>query len=131
MARIPGGATLIDNPVSSAPGIKIDNVYVLAGVPNIMQAMLDGVVLTLRHGPSIKSASVSAMVAESVVAEELGEIARRHPQLDIGSYPWVRQGKFGTALVVRGTDVEAIKQAAEEIALLVKSKGCEPILSAE
>ncbi len=54
MARIPGGATLIDNPVSSAPGIKIDNVYVLAGVPNIMQAMLDGVVLTLRHGPSIK-----------------------------------------------------------------------------
>lgn len=119
MARMPVGASLIDNPVSIAPGFKIENVHVLAGVPNIMQAMLDGIIASLTHGPAILSASVSGYVAESVVAVELGEIAARYPQLDIGSYPWTRDGRFGTALVTRGIDVAAIKAADEEIYRLV------------
>jgi molybdenum cofactor synthesis domain-containing protein len=119
MARAPLGGTLVDNPVSAAPGIKIENVYVLAGVPSIMQAMLDSIISTLRHGPALHSLTVSAFVAESVIAEELSAIAARFPHIDIGSYPWVHNGKFGTALVARGTDASAIKQAAEALLALV------------
>jgi molybdenum cofactor synthesis domain-containing protein len=119
MARTPEGAALIDNPVSAAPGFHIGNVYVLAGVPDIMRAMMDGVVATLRHGPAIHSKTVSGFVAESVVAEELEKIAARYPHIDIGSYPWVKEGRFGTALVARGTDEKAVAMAAEEIFVLV------------
>jgi molybdenum cofactor synthesis domain-containing protein len=131
MARVPHGATLVANPVSAAPGMKIDNVYVLAGVPNIMQAMMDNIVVTLRPGPAIHSRSVSGFIAESMVAEELGFIAARYPQLDIGSYPWVRDGKFGTALVTRGIDAATVSKAAEEIAAMMKAKGVEPTLSSD
>ena len=129
MARTPEGATLIANPISKAPGIKIDNVYVMAGVPDIMRAMLDGVVATLRHGPALHSLTVSAFIAESLIAEELGAIAARYPQLDIGSYPWVKDGRFGTALVTRGTDEAAVRKASEEIAAAVKTKGIEITLN--
>jgi len=131
MARIPLGATLVANPVSAAPGIKIENVYVMAGVPNIMQAMLDGIVSTLRHGPAMHSLSVSGFVPESAVAEELAAIAARYSQLDIGSYPWMRSGKFGTALVTRGTDKEAVKKVSEEILVMMRLKDPGSILSEE
>jgi molybdenum cofactor synthesis domain-containing protein len=130
MARVPQGATLVANPISSAPGMKVDNVFVLAGVPNIMQAMLDGIVPTLRHGPVTHSRTVSGFIAESVVADELGAIAARYPQLDIGSYPWVRESKFGTALVTRGTDEAAVAAVTDEIAEMVKAHGVEVTLSA-
>jgi len=126
MARVPEGASLIENPVSAAPGFRLENVYVLAGVPNIMRAMLDSIIATLRHGPEIHSISVSGYVAESTVAEELEAIAKRYPMLDIGSYPWVRQARFGTALVVRGTDKASAEKAADEIFALVESKGGNP-----
>jgi len=129
MARAPQGATLVANPISKAPGIKIDNVYVLAGVPEIMRAMLDGIVPTLRQGLPFVSRTVSAFIAESKIAQELGAVAARFPQLDIGSYPWARDGKFGTDLVLHGTDAAAVKQATQEIAAFVKAKGVEPILS--
>ena len=119
MARVPQGARLVDNPISSAPGFNIENVYVLAGVPNIMQGMLDGILAQLQHGPQIHSVSVSGFVAESVIAKGLGEIAARYPALDIGSYPWVKGERFGTALVTRGTDVAAIKAAVAAIQTLV------------
>ena len=119
MARMPEGADLIDNPVSSAPGFSLENVYVLAGVPSIMDAMMDGVVAGLKRGPKIYSISVSGFVAESLIAAELREIAERYKELDIGSYPWMRQGRFGTALVIRGTDKEAAEKAADEITKLV------------
>jgi molybdenum cofactor synthesis domain-containing protein len=131
MARVPQGSTLVPNPISTAPGIKIDNVFVLAGVPNIMQGMMDGIVATLRHGPAMYSLTVSAFIAESAIAEELGAIAARFPYLDIGSYPWVRQNKFGTALVTRGTDEKTVKQATDEILALVRGRGIEAILSGE
>ena len=115
MARIPAGAKLIHNPISAAPGFQLDNVYVMAGVPNIMRAMLDGVIPTLKPGPTIYSKTVSGFVAESVIAEELGNVAKTYPQLDIGSYPWVRDARYGTALVTRGTDKNAVDAANEAI----------------
>ncbi|MDE1900090.1 MAG: competence/damage-inducible protein A [Alphaproteobacteria bacterium] len=130
MARAPVGADLIENPVSTAPGIKIGNVYVMAGVPNIMQAMMDGVVLTLRHGPAVHSLTISGFMAESAIAEDLGAIAARYPHIDIGSYPWVREGRFGTALVARGTDDVAVKAAAAEILALARAKDPAAAISA-
>ena len=129
MARTPKGATLVANPISKAPGMKIDNVYVLAGVPDIMRAMLDGIISTLQHGPALHSLTVSGFIAESLIAEELGTIAARFPQLDIGSYPWVKDGRFGTALVARGIDKAAVHKAAVEIAAAVKAKGVDVTLN--
>jgi len=126
MARMPEGAALIDNPVSVAPGFRIENVYVMAGVPNIMQAMLDGVVAGLKHGATIYSVSVSGPVPENNVAEELGAIAANYPHLDIGSYPWFRVGKWGTALVVRGTDKVLVDEAADKLFALMAKQGIEP-----
>jgi molybdenum cofactor synthesis domain-containing protein len=126
MARMPEGSTLIDNPVSVAPGFHIGNVYVMAGVPNIMQGMLDGIIAGLKHGPAIYSVSVSGPVPENTVAEELGAIAASYPQLDIGSYPWFRVGKWGTALVVRGADKTLANEAADKLFALMAKQGIEP-----
>ena len=115
MARIPETASLIDNPVSAAPGFRIGNVHVMAGVPNIMQAMLDGIISSLKHGPAILSKSVSGFVPESIIADELRAVAQKFPELDIGSYPWVRSTRFGTALVVRGTDKVLVEKATVAI----------------
>jgi molybdopterin-biosynthesis enzyme MoeA-like protein len=131
MARIPKGSSLISNPISAAPGIKIDNVYVLAGVPNIMQAMMDGIVVTLRPGPKIYSLTVSAFVGESFIAEDLAALAARYPDLDIGSYPWMRHGNFGTALVTRGADKEAVRKASNDILELARNKKVEATLMEE
>ena len=128
MARIPEGAALIDNTVSSAPGFRLENVYVMAGVPNIMQAMLEAVLPTLQHGPAFISKSVSGFVAESLVAEELRAIANHFPTLDIGSYPWEREGRWGTALVTRGTDPMLVETAADEILALVKRHDPDPVV---
>jgi molybdenum cofactor synthesis domain-containing protein len=128
MARMPETSQLIDNPSSSAPGFQVDNVYVMAGVPNIMQAMLDSVVPKLRHGPAIQSVSVSGYVPESLVAVELGEIAARYPQLDIGSYPWVKDARYGTALVTRGIDIAMVKAAADEIYAMVAKHDSKPVV---
>lgn len=121
MARMPQGAALIKNLVSTAPGFCVENVYVMAGVPSIMQGMLDGVLAQLRHGPAICSLSVSGSVPENVIAEELTAIALRYPDLDIGSYPWFRLGRWGTALVARGIDTVSIQRAGEDLkALMLK-----------
>jgi molybdenum cofactor synthesis domain-containing protein len=130
MARVPANATLIDNPISSAPGIKVENVYVMAGVPKIMQGMIDGIAATLQHGAQIHSVSVSGYVAESVVARELGMIAADFPQLDIGSYPWMRGARFGTALVTRGTDKTAVDAAVAQILKLMQSHDRDSLVEA-
>jgi molybdenum cofactor synthesis domain-containing protein len=129
MARMPRGAELIENPVSVAPGIKMANVYVMAGIPEIMQSMMDGIVPNLRRGPATLSLTVSGLVAEGRLAEELRALAARFPNVDIGSYPWMREEKFGTALVARGTDFDMVQKAAVELRALIKSKGVEPIFS--
>lgn len=119
MARVPVGTELITNGVSGAPGFRLENVYVMAGIPNIMQAMLETVLPTLRHGPAYISKSVSGFVAESAVAEGLAAVAAKYPQLDIGSYPWKREDRWGTSLVARGVDRAAVDAASAEIHALV------------
>ncbi len=125
MADVPAGAELIDNPVSGAPGFRIENVFVLAGVPAIMKAMFDG--LSLTGGPPILSRTISCFLTEGGIAGGLAEIQARSPAADIGSYPFFRSGAFGTTLVVRGTDGEAVEAAAEEIRRLIAELGAEPI----
>ncbi len=129
MARVPKGASLIDNPASAVPGIQIDNVYMLAGVPEIMQSMMDSVVSGLRHGPKIVSMTVSGRVPESDIADELRALASRFSNVDIGSYPWMREERFGTALVARGTDLESVKKAADQLLALMKEKDVTATLS--
>jgi len=126
MADIPEGAELIANPVSRAPGFRIGNVYVLAGVPRIMQAMLDGVLPELRGGPPMVARAVTCRLPEGVIAAELGLLQARHPGVEIGSYPFMRIGQFGVTLVIRGTDAAACERAAEELKAMIHRLGGEP-----
>jgi molybdenum cofactor synthesis domain-containing protein len=127
MAHVPQGASLIDNPVSTAPGFQIGNVFVLAGVPSIMQAMFGGLKHRLVGGPPILSRTVSGFIAEGTIAAGLGALQDRYPQLEIGSYPFFRQGKFGASFVLRGTDADAIAAAAAELKALIRDLGAEPM----
>ena len=111
MARIPAGATLIDNPVSVAPGFSIGNVHVMAGVPNIFQAMLQGVLAGLAGGAPLLSQSHRVLRPESEIAEGFGRLAAEFPDLSMGSYPFNMHGVFGTNLVIRGTDAARIDAA--------------------
>lgn len=104
MARIPLGATLIDNPVSAAPGFTVGNTHVMAGVPEIFRAMAEGLLPKLQGGAPLVSETLQLWRAESDVAEQLGTIAASFPDLSMGSYPFTVDGKFGTNLVVRGND---------------------------
>jgi len=123
MAMIPKGAKLIENPVSGAPGIHIGNVYVMAGVPRIMQAMLDSILLTLTGGAAVISRSVDADLAESLVADGLATIQKKYDTVAIGSYPKYQNGKFGTSLVMRGTDEDVLQSCVNDVADLVRSLG--------
>lgn len=127
MANIPEGGTLIDNPVSAAPGFRIDNVFVMAGVPRIMQAMFEGVEGSLAGGRPVESRTIGCDLGEGVIAEGLGRIAQGFPDLSLGSYPWFRAGVFGTSLVVRGTDPARLEEAAAAIAALVTALGGRPV----
>lgn len=128
MARTPEGAELIDNPVSVAPGFRVENVYVMAGVPKIAQAMLDGVKSSLKGGPKIVSKTVATIgVSEGMIAVELGDVQKLHPEVDIGSYPFLKLGKFGTNLVVRGHDEALIDAACVDLRALISAKGGDPI----
>jgi molybdenum cofactor synthesis domain-containing protein len=115
MARIPHGAELIANPVSKAPGFRLENVFVMAGVPKIMQAMLEAIAPQLEHGEPIHSATVIAHMGEGDLAKPLKEIQDRHPNVVIGSYPFEETGGFGSNLVLRSRDRKALETAAREV----------------
>jgi molybdenum cofactor synthesis domain-containing protein len=124
MTRIPGGADLVLNKVSAAPGFWLDNVIVLAGVPSIMQAMLDAVAPRLRTGVRVLSETVRADAREGDIGTPLGEIAKAHPEVAIGSYPFFddRRGP-NTHVVLRARDAEklmAAKAAVEDMLARVK-----------
>ena len=104
MADMPAGAGLIDNPVSVAPGFRIENVYVLPGVPKIMQAMLDGLLPGLRGGAKVLSRAISVLAAEGDVAAAWRRCRRRIPALEVGSYPFWRPERPSATIVFRGTD---------------------------
>jgi molybdenum cofactor synthesis domain-containing protein len=104
MARIPEGATLIDNPVSTAPGFTLGNVHVMAGVPNIFQAMVASVLPKLTGGAPLLSQSLRVNRGEGEIAGPFGALAAEYPDLSMGSYPFLQNGAHGTNLVIRGTD---------------------------
>jgi len=115
MARIPQGAELIENSVSKAPGFRIGNVHVMAGVPSIMQAMLDAIAPTLRTGARMHSLAVDADLPESRIADALRRIQEAHPGVLIGSYPRSVDGRFSTQIVVRSRDTDLLERAAEAV----------------
>jgi molybdenum cofactor synthesis domain-containing protein len=128
MATMPRGAQLIENPVSVAPGFRIANVYVLAGVPQVMRAMFETLAPTLAGGPPVISRAVHvAGVPEGTLAEGLAAIQARHPEVDIGSYPFYRSSGNGVAVVAKGTDVAAGEAAVAEVADLMRTLGGDPI----
>ena len=111
MTLIPEGAEEIRNRISSAPGFRIENVYVLAGVPSIFRAMFDELAPSLSRGLPIQSRSVRARAGESIVAAELGKIQRQYPALDIGSYPGADEDGYFANLVFRGRNLAEIDEA--------------------
>ena len=131
MADMPAGAALIDNPVSTAPGFRIENVFALAGVPAIMQAMFDSVKDRLAGGPRMLSRTLSCFLGEGVLAEGLGEVQRRHPGVEIGSYPFFRAARFGVSVVLRGPDEKPLAAAADEVRALIARLGGEPVADEE
>ena len=124
MARIPDGATLIDNITGGPQGFKKDNVFVMAGIPSVMRAMLSTV--QLEGGALVSSRSVNAYLGESDLAKGLTAIQDRYPQVDLGSYPFMREGRYGTTLVMRGTDPAALEAVHAEVRQLIVDAGGEP-----
>ena len=123
MARMPQGAEHIDNPVSLAPGFRIGNVHVMAGVPSIFQAMLDSVMPTLETGTKLLSETVHCPVGEGSIGDRLSQIQDAHPQTIIGSYPKYRDGKFWTELVVRARAQDELDAARREVEAMVAAIG--------
>jgi len=126
MARIPRGAGLIHNPLGP-PGFYIGNVYVMAGIPRVMQQMVDSLAGKLRRGATVRSRSVTAYLAESQVARRLGEIQDAYPHIDLGSYPFHREERYGTTLVMRGTDEAALDVMLDAVSRMIIELGGDPV----
>ena len=120
MARLPAGAELIDNPISKAPGFMIGNVIVMAGVPAVMQVMLDAVAPRLKTGVRMLSQTVDAGgLPEGIYGEALGALAARSANLSIGSYPAFKDGVFANQIVVRGRDAQTVAAGAQAVRMMV------------
>lgn len=119
MARVPDGADLIENIVSKAPGFRIGNVHVMAGVPSVLQAMMDAIAPTLKTGTKMLSETVPASLPEGIIAGPLGAIQKAHPDTIIGSYPYHDGTKFGTNLVVRARSGEVLTPAVEAVRTMI------------
>jgi molybdenum cofactor synthesis domain-containing protein len=125
MARVPKGAELVSNSVSNAPGFRIGNVFVFAGIPSIARAMFAAAVPMLVKGTPILSASVDVHLREGDFAAALTEIQNAHSAVEIGSYPFNRDGKLGATLVVRGTDGALIAKVVDKIVAAMTALGGE------
>lgn len=123
MARIPAGADLIANSVSKAPGFRIGNVHVMAGVPSIMQAMLDAVAPTLKTGVKMLSETVRAGLKEGDIGSALGEIAKAHSDVSIGSYPFWSETGPDTNIVVRSRDEAKLREAMASVKAMIARSG--------
>lgn len=115
MARIPEGASLIDNPVSAAPGFKVENVHVMAGVPSVFQAMVASVLPTLTGGAPLISKTMRIERGEGDIAGPLGALADEYPLLSMGSYPYQKDGKYGAHVVIRGNDAAQVDAALAKL----------------
>ena len=127
MALVPVGAELVRNSVSTAPGVHIGNVFVMAGVPAIMRAMLDAVEPLLQRGAIVHSATVQTKVPEGKLAAGLEAIQKAHKDVAIGSYPFYREDGSGVQLVARGRDVAEVETAATEIEAMLRDLGAEAV----
>ena len=121
MTKMPVGSELIENPVSRAPGFKMDNVFVLAGIPSIMQGMLEGARKHLTVGKVVKSKSIDVFTPESNVADALTDLQNKYSEVEIGSFPFNKDNRFGTSVVMRSTDDEKLKNCEEELKELMKN----------
>src|SRR5215471_13909713 len=126
MAMVPEGAVLLPNPISRAPGFQIGNVFVLPGVPSIMQGIFEQLKHRLVGGTKMLSRSISCHLPEGTLAKDLGELQARYPDLEIGSYPYFRRGDFGVTLVLRGTEKAQLATAVEELNALIRALGGDP-----
>ena len=126
MSMLPKGARLIPNPVTAAPGFVIQNVYVMAGVPRIMQAMFDYILGTVKTDKPILSNTVTCSLMESVLAEDLSQLQDRYPDTQIGSYPHYRGGVLGLSIVIRAIDDSRLEVATKELIELIRAHGDEP-----
>jgi molybdenum cofactor synthesis domain-containing protein len=128
MATMPRGATLIDNAMSVAPGFQIGNVYIMAGVPRVMQSMFEWLAPRLKGGAPIVSRAVHVSgLAEGIIAAPLGEVQSRHPDIDIGSYPFYRPNGNGVAIVAKGTDAAEAQAVIDEVTTIITGFGKVPI----
>jgi molybdopterin-biosynthesis enzyme MoeA-like protein len=129
MAEIPDGpgVELIENHMSVAPGYRIENVFVMAGVPSVARAMFDAVAPSLQSGAPVYSQSVDAHVREGDIAADLSAIQARFPDVAIGSYPFMRHDRLGTSIVARATDKAAISAAIDQVAQAMRGLGEEPV----
>jgi molybdenum cofactor synthesis domain-containing protein len=123
MARVPEGAELIDNPMSGAPGIRLGNIFILAGVPYIAGLMLEALSGQLEGGRPLLSVTIGCWAPESEVADVLREAERAHPGCQIGSYPFFREGKVGANFVIRSTEEGLIEACREDLAERLEAAG--------
>ena len=128
MARIPHCSSLIANSVSAAPGFHIGNVYVMAGVPAVMRAMLEAIEPGLPRGAAVVSVTLEALVPEGKIAPGLAAVAKAHKDVSIGSYPFIREGAqpYGAQLVARGRDAAAVERAVQALEAMLTELGAAP-----
>ena len=127
MALVPEGARLIENSTGGPPGFYIGNVYVLAGIPVVMRAMLATLETKLSGGAVLQSRSVTAYLGESAIAQPLAKLQAAYPAVEIGSYPFDRDGRYGTTLVLRSADVSLLSEATERVKALIVKVGGQPL----
>ena len=127
MARVPEGAELIENKMSGAPGIRVGNLFLMAGVPHITAGMLDALSGTLEGGRPLVSVTVGAFAPESEVAELLRETEASAEGISIGSYPFFKEGRVGSNFVVRAEDADRAKAVADELAGRLAEVGYPPV----
>ena len=128
MARVPEGAGLIPNRMSGAPGIKWGNIHLMAGVPHITAQMLDALTGTLEGGAVLINETLGCWVAESEISEILRSIEKAHEGIQIGSYPFFREGRTGANFVVRSTDPQVLAAAVGELAKALEDAGHAPTM---
>ncbi len=127
MARVPEGAELIENRLSGAPGIRLGNIFILAGVPHIATLMLEALSGTIEGGRPLLSRTIGSWTAESEVADLLRETEKAHPACQIGSYPFFREGRVGANFVIRSTDAPALAACEAALTAALEQAGREAV----
>lgn len=126
MALVPTGAELVHSKIGP-PGYRIENVFVLAGIPDVMQSMAENLVNMIAGGMQVHSRSVDAHLTESTIAKSLSDIQDKYPEVSLGSYPFFKDNIYGTSLVMRGTSDEQLEQVFNEVCEMIQAAGETPI----